>query len=378
MNERKLVLRLAAISRTFLPTVDRPEMSREMNAALGKMEFEITRTFTFFDTLLDILSQRSSQKLGEILAGADVIAMDGLQKNHPALKVVESPIVYFDRGFGASILRTGVPIPGGIYNNEIPLIQLPYERITDKCALSVGILHESAHEALDRLHIVKEFPAKLYNRLIEVNAHPGIAQVLSLWTREIGPDFWGFLCSGIAQTSSIKDILSLSPQDVFRVSANDPHPAPWLRVLLSISWAKRAWGESTLFEMWEKDWLNAYPLELAPSKMQKLLRMLQSYFGIINDILFEGKFSALNGKTLSSLFNLDALSPIRLEQKALTFLERGRISLRRTSSPSEHVAVFAFLREKGMLSEEALDRIMTQWFIKLSNSRNHELVLAKR
>src|SRR5688500_9321320 len=155
--QRGLMLQLNAISRVYLPMVDQSKAARSMNAALGKLEFNVTRTFVFFDTFLDVLSQRASPKLGEILAGADVIAIDGLQKNHPALKVIEYPVVYFDRGFGASILRSGVPLPGGRLKNELPLIQVPYGRIPDKCTLGVGILHESAHEALVRLQIVKEF-----------------------------------------------------------------------------------------------------------------------------------------------------------------------------------------------------------------------------
>jgi hypothetical protein len=187
--ERRLMLRLNAISRAYLPLVDQASVARSMNAALGKLELDITRTFVFFDTFLDIPSQRTSQKLGEILAGADVIAFDGLHKNHPALKVIEYPVVYFDRGFGASILRTGIPLPGRALKNELPLIQLPYSRITDKCTLSVGILHESAHEALDRLQIVKEFPTVLYQRLVEARAPSLIIQLLTLWTRVIGPDY---------------------------------------------------------------------------------------------------------------------------------------------------------------------------------------------
>lgn len=368
--ERRLTLRLNAISRTYLPMVDQAEVARSMNAALGKLELDITKAFVFFDTFLDVLSQRGSVKLGEILAGADVIALDGLRKNHPALKVIEYPVVHFDRGFGASIIRTNIFLPGGTLKNELPLIQVPYGRITDKSTLSVGVLHESAHEALVRLQIVKEFPTMLYQRLLEFNAPRLIRQLLPLWTREIGPDYWGFLCCGIAQTAGIKDILSLPPADVFKISFNDPHPAPWLRVLLSIEWAKRAWGEQGIYNSWEKDWLNSYPLKYALPKSQKLLGIIHSYFPLINDVLFSARFSALNGKTLPSLFDLHRLNPRNLELQASAFLKTGKLSL--SSSPSEHIALFALLRENGMISEELLDKIMTQWFVKLGQARRRE------
>ena len=162
----------------------------------------------------------------------------------------------------------------------------------------------------------------------------------------------------------------MPPTDVFRISFVDPHSAPWLRVLLSIDWAKRTYGQEGIYNEWEKDWLNSYPLEYAPPKLQKLLAMLRSYFPIVNDVLFGAKFSALNGKTLPSLFNLDQLHIRNLELKASSFLNTGKLSL--STSSSEHIAVFALLREKGMLSEESLDRIMTQWFVKLAQTKTQE------
>lgn len=369
--QRQLTLRLANIARTYLPLIEQPKVARAMNSALGKLEFAVTKTFVFFDTFLDVLSQRSSPSLGRILAGAEIIALDSLRKNHPALKIIENPIVYFDRGFGASILRTGVPLPGGTLN-ELPLIQVPYSRITDKCNLAVGILHESAHEALVRLNIVREFPAILHRKLVEANAPPVVRQILPLWTKEWGPDFWGFLCCGIAQTAGIRDILSLPPADVFKVSFNDPHPAPWLRVLLSFEWAKKAWGDEGIYNIWEREWLNTYPLEHAPLASQRILSTARRYLPLMNDVLFHARFSALNGGTLPSLFDLRRLDPRILESKAASFLRTRELKL--TSPPSEHIAMFAFLREKRLLREESLDRVMTHWFIKMVYKRNRDLV----
>lgn len=367
--ERRFLLELSKNARKNLPFIHQLETARRMNSVLGRLELELTRAFVFFDTFQDILTQRCSAELGKVLAGCDVIALDGLRKNHPALKIVEAPVVYFDRGFGASILRTGVPLPTGI-KNELPLIQVPYNRIRDKCSLSVGILHEAAHEALVRLNIVSEIPRVLYNKLAAAGAPTQIRQLFSLWTRETCPDFVGWLGCGIAQTAGIREILSLPTELVLKVSFSDPHPPPYLRVLQSFEWCKTVWGRG-LWNRWEEEWLTLYPLEKAPLGTRRLLSTAQQYFPVVNDVLFHTKFTALNGKTLPSLFDLNALDPRNLQRKLSSFLTSGRLNLTETS-PSTQIAIFALIKEKGILSEETLDKVMTQWFIKLAHRRNKE------
>ncbi len=351
--------------------IHRPEIRREMNAELGALDLDLTKAFAFFDTFLDILTQRANDKLGTILAGADMIALDGLRRNHPALKIIEAPVVFFDRGFGASILRSGIPLQDGTLN-ELPLIQLPHSRITDKCNLSASLSHEIAHEALVELHIVKEFPVILYKRLVSAGAPILIAKLFSLWTKEIGPDFYGFCYCGVAQTAGIMDILSLPPNHIFKISFTDPHPAPWLRVLLSIEWAKITWPDTQeIWRRWEEEWINSYPLASAPLESRKLLISARKYFPVVNDVLFHTRFPALNGKTIPDLFDLKKLDPQLLESRLSHFAEKGKLNL--SFSAGENIAMFALMREKGIVNEEALDRIMTQWFVKLALIRERDI-----
>ena len=82
-----------------------------------------------------------------------------------------------------------------------------------------------------RLGLVSSIPKALKLALELAGAPDTIRDLYATWSLEIGPDFWTFCNSGIAQSASIKEILSLPPNHVFKVSTGDPHPPPYSRVL---------------------------------------------------------------------------------------------------------------------------------------------------
>jgi hypothetical protein len=90
-----------------------------LNSVLGHIELELTKAVTFFDTFLDMLTQRLVPRLGALLAGCDILALDALGKEHAALRIIEPPLVFCDRGFGASILREGIHL------QMVHLVQCP-------------------------------------------------------------------------------------------------------------------------------------------------------------------------------------------------------------------------------------------------------------
>ena len=89
----KMMSRLKHGARTFLPHVQNPRAARQLHAMLGKIELDMSKAFTFFDTYMDVLTQRHTPELGPILGGCDVMAWDSIKKRHPALSLVEPPLV---------------------------------------------------------------------------------------------------------------------------------------------------------------------------------------------------------------------------------------------------------------------------------------------
>ncbi|MGA9769546.1 MAG: hypothetical protein WBV94_10930 [Blastocatellia bacterium] len=359
--EARLLRRLKRGARAHLPQANSPQVAAILNALLGEIEMEMSRVFTFFDTYMDVLTQRHPAELGLLLAGCDVLAWDGINRDHPALAIVEMPLVYCDRGFGASTLREGVRLPGHGFN-PIPLVQIPYSRLKEKYNLT-SILHEVGHEAMVRLGLVRALPKVLRSALSRAGASKSIQDLFALWSFEIGPDFWTFCASGIAEAGAIKEILALPPVHAFRIAWADPHPPPYLRSLLSFEWCRQVWGAG-VWDRWEKEWLELYPLKDAPLETRDILKRAAVYLPVIARALLRTGFRVLNQKTIPDLFNLSALAPSEL-QRIVDNAKDGSLELKGLP-PSAHLAVFRLIKDQGRLNEEKIDRVMTAWLLKLA------------
>jgi len=73
--EARLKTRLKRAADQHLGTVEQLQSARNLNGALGAIEMELSRAFTFFDTYMDVLTQRHTPGLGRLLAGCDAVLM---------------------------------------------------------------------------------------------------------------------------------------------------------------------------------------------------------------------------------------------------------------------------------------------------------------
>ncbi|MGB7069899.1 MAG: hypothetical protein WBD22_10425 [Pyrinomonadaceae bacterium] len=362
--EAKLLRRLKNSARAYLSKSGDIAAARLLNKQLGEIELELAKSFAFFDTFMDVLTQRHTPELGRLLAGCDVLALDAIRKPHPALSIVEPPIVACDRGFGARTFREYIRFPGGGYN-PMPLIQIPYSRLREKYNLT-SILHEVGHEAMVRCGLITALPKALHQGLKKAGAPTDIRDLYVRWTSEIGPDLWSFCASGIAQAGAIREILALPPTHAFRIIWNDPHPPPYIRVLMSFDWCRQVWG-SGVWDRWEREWRDLYPLESAPHSAREVIRRSSQFVPIVSRILLKTKFRCLSGKKITDLFNMSILAPTKIQQRIGT-ADSPRCELRGLP-PSAHLAVFRLLKEEATLDEESLDRLMTRWLKGLSKQR---------
>lgn len=373
--ESRLGARLKRGMRAYLPTAHQLQGARGFNALLGELELEVARAYEFFDTYMDVLTQRHMPDMGRLLAGCDALAWDCLRRPHPALEIIEPALVYCDRGFAASTMREGVLLPHAV-PNPMPLIEIPYSRLKEKCNLT-SVLHEAGHEAMVRLGLVRTLPLAMREGLRQVGAPPPLRDLYALWSSEIGPDFWGFCSSGVAATATVKEILALPPAVVFRLSWTDPHPPPFVRVLLSFECCRRLWGQGR-WDRWEREWRALYPMDAVPPETREMIAQATRFVPTVAAILFRTRFGVLTRRTLPELFDLRALAPAELERAA----ERIEHSARRGAArgaeggpapptemrPCTELAVFRVLRERAAVDDETLDRLMTAWLIRLGET----------
>jgi hypothetical protein len=356
----RLKRRLNATAQRLLSRQHELAALRELNAAIGSIELEMSKAFVLFDTYMDVLTQRHVPELGSLLRGCDVLAWHGLRKDHPALEIIEPPLVYCDRGVGASTMREGIHFPGK-GRNPVPLIQIPYSRLKEKPNLT-SILHEAGHEAMVRLGLVKAMPESLRAALTEASASTTVRDLYSLWTSEIGPDFWTFCACGMAETATLKEIIALPPRYVLQIAAPDPHPPPLLRVLLSFEWCRQLWGRG-LWDDWQREWLDFYPVQLRPAETREMLGQCQRYIPVVASALLRTRYKVLGNRTVPSLFDMSQIDPRAVSQAVAEF-PRG---LGRLSPPAQ-IGVFRMLKENESVNEEQLDGLMTKWLLLLAKN----------
>lgn len=363
-DRERLNRRLALSAREYMNNPNRPNASRLLNARLGGLEFQLSESFTLFDTYMDLITQRSSSELGPLLAGCDVIADDALRRNAPVLCAVERPIVYCDRGFGASILRQGKWL---VRSRRAPmsLIQIPYSRLREKHNLT-SIVHEVGHSAMYFLGMDSLIPKLFRDALQRAGAPSAISELFVLWAPEIGADFWGFCATGAAQAAGAREVLSLAPRHVFRISLSDPHPPPYLRVLLCMEWCKKAWGYGNgPWVIWRDEWIELYPLRFVPLKRAAVLKKALQYLPVIADCLLSSRIPSLGGMPITSLFNLDELHTDRL-RGAIRTIGKGMGDFRKLP-PCAQLASFRVIRNDCGMSEERFDTLMSRWLTSLKN-----------
>jgi len=329
--------------------------------ALGEIELELSQAYSFYDTYMDILTQRLSPVLGPLLRGCDAIAADGL-KHEYLTSVTKDPIVYCDRGFGASILREGVTLAKTV--NPIAFIAIPYSRLAEKYNL-ISIYHEVGHQALNKLNLVEPFQQVFSLCAKNAGANQFLQNMFANWSKEIIPDFWAFGFTGMGQTSSMRDVLLVPQTMALGISPYQQHPPPYLRFLISVEWCRFLWGRGD-WDDWAEEWESFYPVENADKVTREIILQAKKILPNVARATITTRFRKLNNKNISSLFNMDSITPFNL--KKCTSKERFL-----NQSIGVQLSAFRLMRDKKNMQIAKLNAIINSWLINLNtqNIYNH-------
>lgn len=326
---------------------------------LGELEIELTNAYGFYDTYMDILTQRLSDDIGPRLRGCDFIAATALRQGNIG-DITVSPLVYCERGFGASTLREAVSVSRGLAN-PIPFIGIPYSRIADKYNL-ISIFHEVGHQALTKLDMIPLWQRVFHDAVKRAGAREEVCNLYARWSKEVVPDFWAFCLSGMAQTCSIRDVLILPYNMMFGISNVQPHPPSYLRFLFSVECCREYWGNGDWNE-WESEWNALYPLNGLHPANRNVIAEAKKYIPAMARALIHTRFRKLGGKTLTSLFDMDSLAPVSL--KRICSLEAVGTVEFTNSSIGVQLAAFRLMREKSTITQRDIDHRMDDWLRKI-------------
>ena len=356
-----LMQRLRTYTDRFLADRENPAVRRQLVEFLGRLELEVTESFNFYDTYMDLLTQRLSKPVGEMLKGCDAIAFDGFRRGFLA-DITVPPIVYCERGFGASTLRESINILPNV-PNPMQFIAIPYSRLLEKYNL-ISIYHEVGHQALVKLNLTKLFEKVFDEQLARAGATDLLRSLFRNWSKELAPDFWAFCLTGMAQTSSLRDILFLPPKYTTCINPAQQHPPAYIRFLMSVHWCRHLWGKGD-WDDWEKEWKEIYPLSSLDKISRDVILSVERFLPLAAKIYCDTRYKKLDNKPLASLFSLEDLSPAAL--KAMANDKAIETAAFKVKPIGFQLAVFRLMREDRQYKQSYLDTRMHDWLMTISN-----------
>jgi hypothetical protein len=323
------------------------------------LRLRFLRVLTHFDLFENVVAQRSDAQTGVWLSGLDNIAADALRLRGGYF--APPPIVcYLDHGMGAAIRRARTRLPGGGLN-PVAIVKIPRERLVGS-GITSSLFHEVGHQAAALLGLVESLRPVLRDITESSRSDDRTWRLWERWISEIVADVWSVARAGIASTMGLIGVVSVPRPFVFRLSPDDPHPPPYIRVKLSAALGNRfypqpAWGR--LVSLWE----SYYPIDRLNEAQRRVFEKLERSIPTLVDILVNHTPTALKGDTLITALDTDELQPARLRQLLQTWRANPQDMYR-----TRAIVTFAALgqgRADGRLTPEeesaVITKLLTYW-----------------
>ncbi|GHC79826.1 hypothetical protein GCM10007079_18280 [Nocardiopsis terrae] len=331
----------------------------EADAARAQRAFVVLRLefntlLSQFDLFADVVTQRSEHGTGVWLAGLDVAAADGLRTGTVAPGVRERlPEVacYLDRGPGAAIRRARTRLPGGA-ENPVAIVRVPRERMIGSGVAS-SLMHEVGHQGDALLGLRDSVAGEVALHAADAPARDrAVWRLWERWLGEIIPDLWAVASVGVCSTLGLIQVVSLPRAFVFRWGTDDPHPPPWIRVLLSAAVGARLYPHPQ-WERLRRTWVELYPL--GSGRREEFARLAATIPELV-ELLAGHRSSALGPRTLAQAMALTDRTPQRLAAIA----ERWRRDPRTAAllSPSLAFAVVGQAKADGTVGPRDEGRLV--------------------
>ncbi len=306
-----------------------------------------------FDIFADVMTQRSEYETGVWLSGLDLFAADALKL--PGYFDPPPVICYIDRGHGAAIRRARTRLPGG-GDNPVAVIRVPRERMVGS-GIASSLVHEVGHQGASLLDLVTTLRAELRPRAASGDAGAVAWQMYERWISEIVADVWSVARVGVASTLGLIGVVSLPRAFVFRVSPDDPHPFPWIRVLLSARIGMALYPS----EQWSRItsvWMSLYPLEPVRDQQRALIDGLLKTMDEFVTVLLQHRPPSLRGQALGAVLRSADRSPEALSATWRAWQSRPRDA--RRASPTLLFAVVGQARANGQITPETESLLVRQ------------------
>lgn len=323
---------------------------RSLSAADAQRIFSVLRmrfnaTLADYEIFAAVFTQRSEHDNGVWLSGLDVAAADALDLG----RFYEAPpiVCYLDRGFGAAIRRARTRLPGG-RGNPASIIRIPRERMISGAGVAASLVHEVGHQGAALLGLVPSLGPVLKAMVTKGGAEATAWRLWDRWISEIVADLWSVARLGVSATLGLMSVVALPRVFVFRITPDDPHPAPWMRVRLSAALGHALYPHPT----WQRladTWAALYPRDGQPRADRDVFDALLETMPAFVGLLTHHRPRALRGASLGEALTNPVVHPARLR----TYYGGGvSIERLRTLRPSEALAVAGQARLAQVISTD--------------------------
>jgi len=313
-----------------------------------------------FDIFSDALTQRSEHETGVWLSGLDTVADDAL-----AFADYYQPppvICYLDRGAGAAIRRARTRLPGG-GENPVAIIRVPRERMVGSGVAS-SLVHEVGHQAAALLDLVNSLRPVLQN-MQRRHGMDSVWQYWERWISEILADFWSVARVGVASTLGLMGVVSLPRAFVFRMSLDDPHPIPWIRVKLSCAIGQALYPHPQWTRLANR-WESFYPTQGLAAQKRNLLAQLELGIPDFVRLLVSHRPKALRGRSLIEAMQVEKRKPKRLAAHYRQWRADSKQMYK--SAPSLVFAVIGQAKLDGKIGpkqeSDTVAKLLTHWAVR--------------
>jgi hypothetical protein len=313
-----------------------------------------------FDLFSEVITQRSEADNGVLLSGLDTAAAEALHL--PGRPIGGPPVLCsLHRGLGGAIRRARTRLPGG-GNNPVALIRIPRERMIGY-GIASSLVHEVGHQAAALLGLVESLRAELHAIRLRSRFRPAW-DLWDRWVSEVIADYYSIGKIGIGSTLGLIGLVSLPRGFVFRPPDEDPHPMPWLRVLLSCAIGDRLYPDPQWSQL-AATWRAMYPLTGIRPEISTDLADLQTTLPDLVTVLVEHRPTRLAGRSLGDVLHSPYLQREALLQRFSEW--EADPSGMAIAPPTLAFAVLGQARASGRLSPEresrVLRRLITSWAV---------------
>ena len=337
-----------------------PAAEQQRRFVLVRLEFN--DVLSQFDTFTEVVTQRSEHETGVWLSGLDVLAADALRVDVEGYEEVPS-ICYLARGAGAAIRRARTRLPGGP-PNPVAIIRVPRERMVGS-GIASSLVHEVGHQGAAQLGLVESLRQDI-RRAARADPRGGW-EVWDQWISEIVADCWSVGKLGITSTVGLLAVVSLPAFFVFRPSGADPHPMPYLRVLISAGVGAALYPHPQ-WEAMGTTWKQLYPIDSLPPGRRAEIERIEATIGSFVDLLLHHRSPRLRGRRLGDIFPLRERHPTQLLR--LHHQWQGDFAVMARQPPSLVFAVIGQAKASGLITAEdestLLTALLSAWAVRSS------------